>query len=451
MAGACGKLGIVDAGYQETVIAAMRDLLITCIVLIGCLYTLKKPYIGILLWSWLSYMNPHRLSYGFAYSMPFAQITAITLFVSMLFSKEKNKIPINSITVIWMFFVLFMGITTIFAYFPDAAMEYYVRIIKIQLVTFLTMILITDMSKLKQLLWVIVFSIGFFSVKGGFFTIMTAGGYRVWGPAESFIADNNALAVAVLMTIPLMVYLYQIATNKWIKYGLVGSSVLSLFTIIGSNSRGAFLAIVAIGLTYWLKSKNKLGTGIFIAVLAFSLLSFAPESWYNRMNTIENHEEDASAVGRINAWWYAFNAANDNLLGVGLNSWSPETFALYAPEPSDVHAAHSIYFSVLADHGWIGLGMFLTIFLLTWLKLKSIIKKTEKNPDAKEIYLLAKMLQISLMAYFVGGAFLSLSYFDLPWHLVSFVVLIERFYTEQSSVNSVKQAPSQFPTTPRSK
>ena len=69
----------------------MRDLVVTLIVVLGCGYTLKKPYIGILLWSWLSYMNPHRLSWGFAYSMPFAQITAIVLFISILFSKESIK------------------------------------------------------------------------------------------------------------------------------------------------------------------------------------------------------------------------------------------------------------------------------------------------------------------------------------------------------------------------
>ncbi|MCK9606078.1 MAG: putative O-glycosylation ligase, exosortase A system-associated [Methylomonas sp.] len=428
----------------------MRDLLITLIVLTGCFYTLKRPYIGILLWSWLSYMNPHRLAYGFAYSMPFAQITAITLIGSMIFSKDTRKLPINSLTIIWIIFVLFMGVTTIFAFYPESALKEYERIVKIQLIVFFTMMLITDMEKMKQLIWVIALSIGYFSVKGGAFTIATAGHYRVWGPDQSFIADNNSLAVAVLMTIPLMIYLYQISNKKWIKLGLLAASVLSLFTIIGSNSRGAFLAIAAVGLSYWRKSEHKFLTGVIVVAITAGLLAFAPESWYERMNTMENYEEDASSMGRLNAWEYAYNAANHNLLGVGLNSWAPETFALYAPNPLDVHAAHSIYFSVLADHGWIGLFMFLLIFYLSWRKLKNLIKSTANNLELKEIHMLVKMLQVSLIAYLVGGAFLSLSYFDLPWHIVGFVVILNRIVEEQvDSENSIQASVKTSKLSPR--
>lgn len=163
-----------------------------------------------------------------------------------------------------------------------------------------------------------------------------------------------------------------------------------------------------------------------MVLLSIGVFAFMPASWHQRMDTIETYEEDASAMGRLNAWEYAFNAANDNLFGVGFDSWDPLTFFLYAPNPQDVHAAHSIYFSVLADHGWIGLLLFLLIYYLTWKKLKTIIKQTKEKPELNQINLLAKMIQVSFIAYLVGGAFLSLSYFDLPWHLVSFVVILER-------------------------
>ncbi len=402
----------------------MRDILVTLLVFIGCLYTLKRPYIGILLWSWLGYMNPHRLAYGFAYSMPFAQITALVLFFSMLFSKETKGIPLTGITVPWIIFLFFMGVTSYFAFFPDEAFEQYIKVLKIQLIIFLTLMLITEMEKLKQLIWVIVLSIGFFSVKGGIFTLMTGGSFRVWGPPSSFIEDNNGLAVAVLMIIPLMVFLHQSVSNFWVKRGLLFAIITSLFTVLGSQSRGALLAICAVGIFYWTKSNSKIVSGLFIAIMAIVLLAFMPESWYQRMNTMENYEEDGSAMGRLNAWEYAYNAANANILGVGFEAWSPETFLLYAPSPDHVHAAHSIYFSVLADHGWIGLFLFLLLFFLAWRKLTEILKKTDKNKELLEQNRLARMLQVSFVAYLSGGAFLSLSYFDLPWHLLSFVVLL---------------------------
>jgi len=157
------------------------------------------------------------------------------------------------------------------------------------------------------------------------------------------------------------------------------------------------------------------------------------------MDTINTYEQDGSAMGRINAWKYAFNAANDNLLGMGFDSWSPETFALYAPNPNDVHAAHSIYFSVLGDHGWIGLFLYLLIYFLAWRMVTSVVKQTAKQEELKQIHYLAKMLQVGFIAYFVGGAFLSLSYFDLPWHFVSFAVLLRSFLSvKEQSIRTKK-------------
>lgn len=413
----------------------VRDLLITALVFGSLLLIIRKPYIGILVWSWLSYMNPHRLSWGFAYSMPFAQIVAVTLFAAILFSKDRKSIPVNGTTMVWGIFILWMGFATIFAIHSGDANTEYFRILKIQLMTFLTILLITDQERLNHLIWVIVLSIGFFSIKGGVFTILSGGGHIVWGPADSFIEDNNSLALATLMILPLMFYLYKITDKPWVKYFLLFSMVSSLASAVGSQSRGALLAIIAVSGFFWLKSSNKLITGLLGVVIMIIGLGFMPESWFDRMSTIQTYEQDASAMGRINAWEYSINIANARLTGGGLNSWSISTFALYAPNPLDVHAAHSIYFSVLADHGWPGLVLFLLILLLTWKTLSKVIKRTALDHDKQQTNMLARMIQVSLVAYMTGGAFLSLSYFDLPWHLIGFAVILYRFLDESGGTD----------------
>lgn len=413
----------------------MRDIAVTLIVAFGCIYTFKRAYVGILLWSWLGYMNPHRLAFGFAYTMPFAQITGIVLFVSFLFERDKNKFPLNRITVVWIIFLLFMGLTTFFAYFPDQALDQYKKILKIQVVVILTMFLINDFNKLKHLIWVIVLSIGYFSVKGGLFTILHGGSFKVWGPPGTFIEDNNGLAIAVLMVIPFMIFLQKFETRKLVKYGLLFAILTSFFTVLGSQSRGALLAIGAVTLFYWIRLDNKIRNAFLIMLIAIPLALFMPESWYNRMDTIQTYEEDASAMGRINAWEYAYNAANHNPLGMGFESWSFPTFAMYAPNPDDVHAAHSIYFTVLGDHGWIGLILFLTIFRFSWSELSKLNKEYMRKHDEEKVFL-CQMMQVSFISYFVGGAFLSLSYFDLPWHLISFVVVLTGIASSNNNITS---------------
>jgi len=358
--------------------------------------------------------------------MPFAKITALCLLLSLLFSKDRQRIPINSISIPWILFLLWMLLTTIFSYYTEPAFEMFSRVIKIQLISLITIVLINNIEKLRQLIWVIVLSIGYFSIKGGLFTILTGGSHRVWGPPGSYIEDNNALAVAVIMVIPLMIYLYQTVDNQKVKTGMLVAVILSFFTALGSQSRGALLAIGAIGLIFWLKSSSKILSGGVIAVMVSILLVFMPETWYQRMNTMQTYDSDHSAMTRLSAWEYALNVANDNIIGLGFQAFSYETFLIYNFKAADQwQGAHSIYFLVLGDHGWPGLFLFLLIFFQVRNVLKGIIKKTNDDENLKEYNILAKMILISFVAYLVGGAFLSLSYYDLPWHLVSFVVILK--------------------------
>lgn len=401
----------------------MRDLLVTAIVFGSLPFILARPYIGIIVWSWLGYMNPHRLSWGFAYDFPFAQIVAITLIIAIAFSRESKTIPVNGLTVTWLLFIIWMGITTLFAIFPQDAQDYYARVTKIQLVVFFTLMLMQDQKRLNLLIWTIVISLGFFGVKGGIFAALTGGGFRVWGPPESYVEDNNSLAVTLLMILPLINYLRLQAKKKWHRHAFVIAMLFCGLAAAASHSRGAFLSGFAIAAFLWLKSKNKAIGGVTLLLLFPLLFAFMPENWHERMATIANYEQDASSMGRINAWHYSVNVANNRLTGAGFESWYPETFSLYAPIPEDVHAAHSIYFSVLADHGWIGLIMFVSILIMAWRNGAWIIRHTPDDKDLVWLRDLSRMIQVSFVAYGTGGAFLSLSYFDLPWHLIAVMVL----------------------------
>ncbi len=413
----------------------MRDILVTLLVFGSLPYILSRPWIGVMVWSWLSYMNPHRLTWGFAYNMPFAQIVAITLLASLVFSRDKLRFPWSGTVAVWLCYILWMGVSTALAIYPDAAIGEYTRILKIQLITFLTLLLLDNYKKIHILVWVIALSIGFFSIKGGIFTILNGGAYRVYGPFGSFIQENNSLALATLMIIPLFVYLYSTAQNNWLKYALLFAAVVSAASVLGSQSRGAYLGIMAVSGFFWWRSKAKVITGGFIIILALVGFMFMPQSWHDRMATIQNYQEDGSAMGRINAWQYAINIANDRLTGGGLISWKPGTFAIYAPNPEDIHAAHSIFFGPLADHGWPGLILFCLILFLSWRNLSKVIKWTRGKAEYSQQNFLARMLQVSMVAYMSAGAFLSLAYFDLPWHIIALSVLLKDQLAELNPAN----------------
>ena len=149
------------------------------------------------------------------------------------------------------------------------------------------------------------------------------------------------------------------------------------------------------------------------------------------MSTIATYEEDASSMGRINAWWVAWKIALRYISGVGFNPATSDLFARFAPVPTDVHAAHSIYFQILGNHGFIGLALFGGIWIATWRSAGWL--RTQKNllPEAKWTADLGAMCQVALAGYAVGGAFLSLAYFDLPYNIMALVVLTRAWVEKQ--------------------
>jgi len=413
----------------------MRDIALFALVFGLIPYILRHPYIGVLTWSWLSYMNPHRLTWAAAYDFPFAQLVAITLFVSLLINREEKRFPpMNGLLFTWIAFLAWTMITTLNAYYPNAAWSYEIQVFKIQLIIFIILWMMGSEQRIRLMVWVIFFSVGFFGIKGGIFTITTGGGGRVMGPAGTFIGDNNHLAVALLMVLPLGFYLsrYEVQRRLYRNLFLLAGLLITA-SVIGSFSRGAFLAIIAVSLYLWWKTPGKIISGALGTLVLVTFILAMPQSWMDRMGTIDDYKQDGSAQGRINAWYYSINIANARLTGGGYLSWSGETFRKWAPNPNNIKVAHSIYFATLADHGWPGLILFLLIFIQSWFMAGKISRHVKKRGSPEDQWMkgLADMIKVSLVAYAVGGTFLSLAYFDLPWHMVAIIVLVDRLAREK--------------------
>lgn len=397
----------------------MRDLFIFAVVFGGLPFILRRPWIGFVYWVWLSVMNPHRLSWGMAYDFPFAQLVALTTLAGLFFTKDPREFKGGAAAFALLLFLLHTGLTTYTALVPDEASTMLVRVLKIQLFTFLGLIVLHKREHLIWVVWAIVISIGYYAIKGGIFTIATAGAFRVWGPADSFIADNNALALATVMTIPLWSYLYiYYKTNRW-RWLFLVAIALSAFSALGSQSRGALLAIGGMAIYLWLKGRRKLLVGIALALAAITLTTFMPQSWKDRMNTIGTYKSDESAMGRIETWHMLFDIAVDRpLVGGGFEPYSRGVLERYRPGYTTVRAAHSVYFQVLGEHGFVGLALFLTFWLLTLRIALRIVRATKNRPELDWAFWLARMIQVSFLAYFIGGAFLNLAYWDVPYYLM---------------------------------
>jgi len=400
----------------------VRDILIFVIVFASLPLIFRNPVVGVLMWVWISVMSPHTQGWGMATRFPFAYVIALCTFASMVFSRASMALPWTPPLAALLAFIVWMNITLPFSIFLQASFDQWARVMKIMVMNFVVAMLVKSRADIRRLIWVLTGSLGYYGIKGGLFTLRNGGGQRVWGPSGTFIGDNNALALALIMAIPLMYFLYESSTRALLRRLLIAAMLLCALAALGSYSRGGLLAIGAMCSFLWLKSRNKLAVGAALLAAAPALLLFMPEEWTARMDTINDYQSDASAQGRLNAWSMAWHLACDRIFGGGFEIYEPSVFARYAPDPLDVHAAHSIYFQVLGEHGFIGLALYLLMGALTWRLAARIVALAAPVQELRWASDLATMIQVSLVGFAVGGAFLSLVYYDLPYYLMCALV-----------------------------
>ncbi|HXH83831.1 MAG TPA: putative O-glycosylation ligase, exosortase A system-associated, partial [Candidatus Tectomicrobia bacterium] len=184
--------------------APLRDLLLTTVVFALLPVCFMHPWIGILVWSWIGYMNPHKLTWGFAYGIPFAMLVALFTLPGVLAARDRKSIPWTPLTVALALLWAHFTFTTFFAWYPDAAWYQWQKVSKILLFVFLTLVFFQDRSRLRYLFLVIALSIGFYGLKGGIWALSSGGRNHVLGPEGTMLGSNNAVGLALNMALPFL-------------------------------------------------------------------------------------------------------------------------------------------------------------------------------------------------------------------------------------------------------
>jgi probable O-glycosylation ligase (exosortase A-associated) len=394
----------------------MRDLILLAVLLGIVPLILRAPIVGLVAWLWISMMNPQREVYGFlggfALNFPIAALTGL----AWMISKERKSIPLNPFTVFLVLFALWAGLATYLALDRPFSLALFDRTIKTVVLVLAVAALANTKARIQAVIWICVVSLGYYAVKGGGFVLLTGGGQRVYGPENTMIADNNSLALALVVALPLMNYLQATSRVPLAKLACLGVLGFSLLTVVGTYSRGALLALVAAGTAYALRTRAAAKFVMVGALMAATLPVVLPSSWFERMSTIQSYSEDASFEGRIAAWTTSLNVATARpLTGGGFSAIERDSVARQFQSPGSLRvgrAAHSIYFQVLGDTGFVGLALYLLMIVAAGLNTVLVLAATRGRPELDWANLLARMLQVSIVAMLVGGAALSMAYYD---------------------------------------
>src|SRR5579862_7263149 len=406
------------------------DVLLTVLIVAALPLCVLRPWIGVLVFAWIGFMNPHRLLTGFAYHMPYAKVVAVATLAGLLITKERYALPrtreVYLLAALW---VTFVCSTVFVALQPQVAWEKLAEISKILLMTGVTIVLFEDRRKLDLLLLVAAASIGYFGVTGAIWSLYTGFADRLYGPPNSALGDNNDLGFAFTMILPIFVLLRRQAANPWVRHGLLVMFALSIVGVFATYSRGALIGL-CISLPLTLALTRTKDIPVWLAAVAACLVVYiTPRQWVERMQTITPtvYRDDSSGSKRMKSWYVAVRLGLDHpLLGGGFRPFEPDVYERYLPGYWDNHDAHNHFLQVFGEHGFTGLLLFTGLLVSLFVTLVRIVQRTRGDPSRQWIAESAQFIGVSLVAYVVGGMFLNMPYFDLFYDLVAAVVILQR-------------------------
>jgi probable O-glycosylation ligase (exosortase A-associated) len=414
----------------------MRDILVISIVLLSLPVGLVNPYYGSLVYAWVSYFYPHLWAWSFARDFPIAKLAALSTLGGMGLQHSWSLSPVKQREILLMLLLLvWFALSSLFAFYTDAAWDKWLDMTKIVVMAVATAMLITNRNQLRIMLLVIALSIGFYGFKGGIFSIRGGGQDMVFGPLPSILGGNNNFGLALNMALPFFWYLANDFQSKWVKLLLRATFFLSIPAVMFTYSRACVLALVFVLGAMLLKAKRfflVLAGAIVCIIIVYPFLpQILPEKFIDRQESITSYQKDASAMSRIDNWVFCWRVATDRpLVGGGFDYNTEEIFSRYAPEfltryGGKTWDSHSIYFGILAAHGFPGLTIFMSFIFASIFSCRKIRRKTAGSPDNKWAVNYCHMIEVSFLALLVNGTFVNMEYFDLPYHLAGFVASIK--------------------------
>lgn len=416
----------------------MRDVIVLGIILASVPICFFRPYFGLLMWVWVAYFNPHRFTWGIAYNFPVATVIAVPTLLGIFFTKEKNhNIWVREaclLLILWAWLAITWVNSTrvpLFADHVEAGELVLISTSKTLLMTFIILLLVTSRKKLDGLFLVTALSFGVLAIKGTVFGIRSGGDFRVWGPPDSFVADNNDFGLALNMTLPMMFYLARETGIRWLKRLMWICFGCGVFAVILTYSRGALLGLSVVLGALMVKSNRKAIGAVLLVVFAFFVITFAPPAWMSRMSNFLHGNVDESAEGRLNAWHFAIELTKQYpITGGGFETFDPELFEQITPGLRFA-GPHSIYFEMLGEHGYVGLGLFLLTLGSCFYSLRHLRRQVRPHPSLRWIASYSDMLEVCLFGYVVSGAFLPRAYFDLWFELAIGTALLKILYRKE--------------------
>lgn len=429
----------------------MTDLLLLGVFALFTIFGLTRPYISFAGYLWINTMAPQTIAFGFLAGKSLSLYMALVCFVSLVLGFRKLSAPHQkAVPFLLVLFAVWITLSTYNAQFPVIAWVVWDTTIKTVLMAFFLLFVIQTKKQLELIILVFIASLSFYIISAGAKTLTGGGGYGntlIVGGGNSGMAESSTLAAFAVLAMPIIFFLKkhitlitQLQDKNYLWYGAL---VLCLATVIGTSARTGLLALAAYIVIYFIKPKNIIKIIPVLIICAFAFTSFAPDSWKQRMGTMQNVSEEGSAMGRVVVWkWTIDYVATKPIMGGGFWSFIANKGQLnnYTEDFNipNAKAYHSIYFQLLGEQGYGGFFIYFFMLYLAFMTNRKIMRSTVYDDWSKD---LAMHMNHTIIIFCVGGAFISIAYQPLIFTILA-LTISHHSILEKATLAKTKFRPS---------
>lgn len=267
------------------------------------------------------------------------------------------------------------------------------------------------------------------------------------GPG-GFIGDENDLALALNAALP---YAYFIRKDphfsKFMRLALLVIVAVIIAGIVATKSRGGFVGLVVTTAALVWFSRERVRNALLIILGAVCFIFAVPEEYRSEIQSISD-TEDKTRQGRLFQWSVGWDMFIDNpIVGVGTRNypWRVIEYEIqheeYVPGERRLHGgrvAHSLYFTLIPEHGVVGTAIF---FLILWEIIKKLKKGISRDVQSSHerneslVALFSRAAIVSLMAFLTTGVFISVLYYPVYWYIIGFAFCASVISKDGSNLN----------------
>lgn len=418
-----------------------RTIVVFAVLTVGWGYALQSPLYAACLYLWIAYFRPESWAWSDIFmSLNLSYFAGAYLVLRSLLGGVRIKIDWRSTLLI--LFLLHSLLATWLGVHSAYSFDYWWDFAKVIIVGVLLTNIIQTRDHLRLILIVIAVSVGFEAGKQGWMQLLLNPGAQN-NNSVPFLGDNNLVAVGMAMLLPIVGALAATSTG-WQKRAFQFLSIGVLYRGISTYSRGGFLSIGAVSAIWFWRSPHKLRTLCAVVIAGALILPVLPQQFWERMGTItaaSGEERDASQQSRLHFWQVAIAMANDRpFTGVG-HSGYPRAYneydwteGLYLTN----RAVHSAWFGVLAELGYPGLLLFVLIVFSALRACRRVRLAAKRGEIEAPLGAYAIAFESSLVAFIVGGSFVSFQYSEMLWHYFALTIALERVAVAEAAALRVK-------------